>query len=63
MTILIVDDEFYLVQGVKKALNWEDYGIDTIYTAYSADQARKVYEENHVDILLCDIEMPRENGH
>ncbi|WP_026525787.1 response regulator transcription factor [Butyrivibrio sp. MB2005] len=62
MTLLIVDDEFYLVQGVKNAIDFEALGIDEIYTAYSADQARAVYEEHTVDILLSDVEMPRENG-
>ncbi|WP_026494833.1 response regulator transcription factor [Butyrivibrio sp. WCD3002] len=62
MTLLIVDDEFYLVQGVKNAIDFEALGIDEIYTAYSADQARSVYEEHTVDILLSDVEMPRENG-
>ncbi len=62
MNLLIVDDEFYLVQGVKKAIDWSAYGIDQVFEAYSADQARKIYEENEVDILLSDVEMPKENG-
>ncbi len=62
MNLLIVDDEFYLVQGVKKALDWQKYGIDQVFEAYSADQARKIYEEHEVDILLSDVEMPKENG-
>ncbi len=62
MNLLIVDDEFYLVQGVKNSLDWSQYGIDQVFEAYSADQARKIYEENEVDILLSDVEMPKENG-
>lgn len=62
MTLLIVDDEFYLVQGVKGLLNWADYGIDTVLEAYSAQQAREIYESNQIDILLADVEMPKENG-
>ena len=62
MTLLIVDDEFYLVQGVKDLMDWEEYGITKVLTAYSAAQARAVFEEEDVDILLADVEMPRENG-
>lgn len=62
MNILIVDDEFYLVQGLKKAIDWEKLGITGVYEAYSADQAKKVYEEHEVDILISDVEMPKENG-
>ncbi|WP_026510292.1 response regulator transcription factor [Butyrivibrio sp. LC3010] len=62
MTLLIVDDEFLLVQGVKKTIDWNALGITEVYEAYSADQARAVYEEHQIDILLSDVEMPRENG-
>ena len=61
-SILIVDDEYYLVQGVKNSLNWQSLGITQIYEAYSADQARKIYAQYPVDILLADVEMPKESG-
>ncbi len=62
MTALIVDDEFLLVQGVKNTIDWKSLGITEIFEAYSADQAKKVYEEHQVDILVSDVEMPRESG-
>ena len=61
-SILIVDDEYYLVQGVKSSLDWQSLGITQIYEAYSAEQARKIYEQYPVDILLADVEMPKESG-
>lgn len=62
MTLLIVDDEYYMVQGLKKRIKWTECGIDTVLEAYSAEQALQIYQENQVDILLADVEMPRENG-
>lgn len=62
MTLLIVDDEYYLVRGLKNRVCWAECGIDTVLEAYSAEQALQVYQENQVDILLADVEMPRENG-
>lgn len=62
MTLLIVDDEFYLVQGTKNSVDWASLGIDTVLCAYSAEQALRIYEENTVDILLADVEMPRQSG-
>ena len=56
MTLLIVDDEFLLVQGVKNTIDWESLGINEVYEAYSAKQARAVYEEHQIDILLSDVE-------
>ena len=62
MKLLIVDDEYYLVQGLKKRINWAECGIDTVLEAYSTEQALQIYQDTRVDILLADVEMPRENG-
>ena len=62
MTLLIVDDEYYLVEGIRKAADWQTFGIDRVLSAYSAAQAREVYRKETVDILLVDVEMPRESG-
>lgn len=62
MNLLVVDDEFFIVQGIISNVDSEDLGISRIYTAYSAAQARRIIENEQVDILLTDIEMPKENG-
>ena len=36
MTILLVDDEYYLIQGLKSSTDWALLGIDTVLCAYSA---------------------------
>lgn len=62
MNIIVVDDEFYIVQGLVKTTNWESLGIENVYSAYSVKQAQKIMETNQIDILLTDIEMPGESG-
>ena len=62
MTILIVDDEIYAVEAIKEMIDWNALGIDTVLTAYSMQQAQKLMTETRVDILLCDIEMPKGSG-
>ena len=62
MTLLMVNDEKLTVEMMRESIQWEDYGISEVYTAYDAEQGKRCIEENHVDVLLCDIEMPGENG-
>lgn len=62
MVLLIVNDIAIEARTMASDIPWEAYGIHQVFTAFSANDARKVIRENPVDILLCDIEMPDENG-
>jgi Response regulator containing CheY-like receiver domain and AraC-type DNA-binding domain len=62
MNILVVDDEYYIVQGITRNINWDRLGIDTVYTAYSMKQAQEVFKQHTIDILLTDIEMQKGSG-
>ncbi|NEW04766.1 response regulator [Paenibacillus sp. SYP-B3998] len=59
---LIVDDEIYAVMGIKSGLNWKDLQISDVYEAYNMREAIKIFERTSIDILICDIEMPRGTG-
>jgi len=60
--LLIVDDEIHAIEGVKSDLDKEKLGISTIHTAYSMRQAIQIIEQEQIDIMLCDIEMPQGSG-
>ena len=62
MNILIVDDEFYIVQRLIGNTNWQALGISRTFSAYSVKEAKRIIEENPIDIVLTDIEMPEESG-
>lgn len=62
MNLLMVNDEVMTVETMKTDIPWKQYGIDKVYTAYDADSAKICLRQNLVDLLLCDIEMPGENG-
>jgi YesN/AraC family two-component response regulator len=61
-SVLIVDDETYAIEGIKKCIDWKLFGINDIYTAYSMRAAKEIIRENRVDIVLSDIEMPQGSG-
>lgn len=62
MTVLLVDDQISILSGLISGLDWDSLGITAIRTASSARQAKEILVNEHIDILLCDIEMPAENG-
>lgn len=62
MTLLIVNDAVLEATTMQKDIQWEQYGINEVYTAFCVDDARKIITSQKIDILLCDIEMPGENG-
>ena len=62
MNILIVDDEVIVVNLLKKHIHWQSLGMNEVFTAYTAMDAREIVSGNKIDIIVCDIEMPQENG-
>lgn len=62
MTLLIVDDEIYTIQGILDRVNWQEHGFDQVLTANSYSQAVNIIISHNVDVLLSDIEMPHGSG-
>lgn len=62
MILLIVNDIVMEAKTMASDIPWSEYQITEVYTAYSASGAREIIQNNTIDILLSDIEMPDENG-
>ncbi len=62
MNILLVDDEVVAINILAKTIDWKSIGIDQVFSAYNAFEARKIIDQNPIDLIICDIEMPLENG-
>lgn len=60
--ILLVDDEIHAIEGVKSDLDLQKLGIKGLFTANNIRQAKEIFERETIDILLCDIEMPKGSG-
>lgn len=62
MKAIVVDDDRATVEVIVKAVNWEKFSIDRVFTAYDAAEAKRIMTENKVDLVISDIEMPMESG-
>ncbi len=62
MNLLLVDDEIIAIKGIKAGIDWSSLPFDEILSATSAEEARSYFEKQTIDIMLCDIEMPDEDG-
>lgn len=62
MNLLIVNDEMIAAKGLMMGVEWNHYGIDEVDVAFESQSAKEKLQGNHYDILLCDIEMPGDNG-
>lgn len=62
MKLLLVNDELLTAQTMKDNILWSNYGINEVYVAESAMEAKKILNEADIDVALLDIEMPGENG-
>lgn len=60
--VLLVDDEPDIIEGLRLLVNWEEYEVENVYTAFSVEEAKKVLENKLIQILITDINMQPESG-
>jgi two-component system response regulator YesN len=61
-SILIVDDESIILEGLKEVIADSALPFKEIRTASLAAEALRLYEKSPFDIVLTDISMPQMNG-
>ncbi len=62
MQVLIVDDDIATVDVIHDTLHWQEMGVNRVFTAYNIEQAKKIIEEQTIQIVISDIEMPQGSG-
>lgn len=62
MNLLLVDDQKSVLQGLLHGIDFEALGYSRVFTALNAADAIKVCEENAINVLVTDIEMPGLSG-
>lgn len=62
MTVLLVDDEKQVLDGMLHGVDFQGIGLDTVLTARSGEEAKEIITRRPVDILITDIEMADLSG-
>ena len=62
MNVLLVDDDRFVIAALMKCIHWKELGFDQVFTAYNITEARTIIEQNTIDLLLSDIDMPNGSG-
>lgn len=62
MNILIVDDQPEVIEGIMVGVDWKSLKIEQCFKAYNIFAAQDIIRNNHIQLMLCDIEMPLGSG-
>ena len=62
MKLLLVDDEEYVIESIKRNLDLTETGVSEVYTAFSVQQAKNIMGMVDIDIVISDIVMPGGTG-
>ena len=60
--VLIVDDELWSLYGMKKLIEWQDFGYEICWETNDSVKAMKIIEEEEPDVVISDIVMPELTG-
>ncbi len=61
-TVLLVDDEEKILEVMKVRIGWQELGVDKLLTASDGQAALEYFEQQRIDLLVTDIQMPRMDG-
>ncbi len=61
-TVLLVDDEPYIREGLRSFIDWETEGFQVIGEAEDGQSAFARIRDEKPDVVLCDIRMPHLDG-
>lgn len=60
--VLLVDDDESVLRVLTENVNWKNHKVENIYNAQNIQIAKGILENSEIDVVICDIEMPKESG-
>lgn len=61
-SLLLVDDEAPILNGLYNNIDWAKSGFDNVYKASNTESALKILQSYRIDVIVTDIYMPGQNG-
>ncbi|AZK45720.1 response regulator [Paenibacillus lentus] len=62
LNVLLVDDEPWVLEGLRTMIAWEKYGFHVCGEALSGSEAFRMIENQRPELVITDINMPNLNG-
>jgi len=61
-TLLLVDDEEIIRNGITRKIKWEEVGFQLITSCEDGEAAIQIVQQEEPDVVITDICMPRKDG-
>ncbi len=62
LKVLLVDDEPYVLEGLKMMVDWKAYGFNICGMATNGEDALEIIKMSNPDLIITDIRMPKMDG-
>ena len=59
LKVLLVDDEPFILEGLKHLIDWEQEGFEIAGTAANGLEALEFLQKKKADLIIADIKMPQ----
>lgn len=60
--LIIIDDEFLVVKGLKETVDWASLDVEVVATASNGEEGLKAIRRYRPDLVISDIRMPVSDG-
>ncbi|WP_282940924.1 response regulator transcription factor [Paenibacillus sp. RC67] len=60
--VLIIDDDFQVLEGMRKSIPWEELDAEWVGEAMDGEEGLSIIRDTQPDIVITDIYMPVMNG-
>lgn len=62
LTLVIVEDEYIIREGLRQTIDWEKYGFQLIAVGKDGQEGLNLIAREQPDLVIADIKMPKMSG-